>query len=102
MNIGATKLPSHFTEALDSVAHAGQRVVLERRGKGVAALVSMADLALLEKLEDQLDVSAARAALRESGEIPWPQVKAELGLRGRRKVTQPDPHKVRRKVRAKV
>ena len=102
MNIGAAKLPSPFAEALDSVAHAGQRVVLERRGKGVAALVSMADLALLEKLEDQLDVSAARAALRESGEIPWPQVKAELGLRGRRKVTQPDPHKVRRKVRAKV
>ncbi len=102
MNIGAAKLPSPFAEALDSVSHAGQRVVLERRGKGVAALVSMADLALLEKLEDQLDVTAARAALRESGEIPWPQVKAELGLGSRRKVTQSDARKVRRKVRAKV
>ena len=36
----------------------------------------------MEKLEDEADVRAARAALREKGAIPWDQVKAELGLRG--------------------
>jgi hypothetical protein len=36
----------------------------------------------LERLEDEADVKAARAALREKGAIPWDRVKAELGLRG--------------------
>ena len=43
----------------------GERIILERRGKEVAAIVSMDDLALLQMLEDRDDVRAARKALAE-------------------------------------
>ena len=64
----------------------GERIVLRRGSKPVAALVSIADLRLLERLEDEedrLDVEAAREALEEikvSGTVPWEKVKADLGL----------------------
>jgi len=85
MGIGVAELRDNFADALNRVAYQGERIVLERRGKGVAALVSMEDLALLEVLEDREDVKAARKALaemkRKGGKgIPWEQAKAELGL----------------------
>lgn len=72
-----------FAELINQVAYSGQRVVLHRRGKNVAALVSMQDLELLRALEDRLDNQAADAALAEGGDpVPWEQVKAELGETG--------------------
>lgn len=67
-------------QMINRVAYQGERVVLERRGKGVAALVSMEDLAMLEAMENDADVRAARKAMKEKGSIPWEQVKAELGV----------------------
>jgi PHD/YefM family antitoxin component YafN of YafNO toxin-antitoxin module len=54
-----------MADVLDRVACQGERVVLERRGKGVAAIVSMEDLALLEAMEDREDAKAARKPLAE-------------------------------------
>jgi len=31
-------------------------------------------------LEDELDLAAAREALKELGEVPWETVKAKLGI----------------------
>jgi hypothetical protein len=45
-----------------------------------AALVPLDDLAILEALEDRLDLEAARRALRERGSVPWRQLKKTLGL----------------------
>ena len=74
-----------LSDLLNRVAFGGERVVLHRRGKNVAALVSIHHLDLLEALEDRLDVAEAKQALEEmdaSGEspIPWEQVKRELEL----------------------
>ena len=57
--------------------------MIQRRGKPVAALVSMDDLRLLEALEARLDFEAARKALadpKNRKRIPWERVKASLGL----------------------
>ena len=53
-------------------------MVVERRGKGVAAIVPVGDLEFLEALEDRLDLEAARAALKEAekkGTVSWAQLK---------------------------
>lgn len=85
MTINVVNIRSKLADTINRVAYQGERVVLERRGKGVAALVSIEDLALLEKLEDAADAKAARKALadmkrKKQKPIPWKQVKAELGL----------------------
>jgi prevent-host-death family protein len=58
----------------------GQRAVLMKHNKPVAAIVSFEDLRLLRALEDRADVEAARAALAEPGSISLEDLKAELGL----------------------
>jgi len=81
--ISASKARSDLAEVLNRVAYKGERVLLHRRGKNVAAVVPLEDFALLEKLEDEMDLRDARAALREvrkKGTIPWEKVKADLGL----------------------
>jgi prevent-host-death family protein len=85
MNVGIAKIRNNLADALNRVAYQGERIVLERRGKGVAAIVPMDDLALLEALEEREDVRAARKALAEmkkNGKKPmaWKKVKQELGL----------------------
>ena len=81
--ISASKARSDFAELLNQVSYKGDRVLLHRRGKNVAAVVPVEDFALLEELEDRLDLEAARAALRgvkKKGTIPWEKIKADLGL----------------------
>jgi prevent-host-death family protein len=60
------------SEALNRVAYQGSRIVLHRRNKDVAVLVSVEDAAFLQELEDREDLEDARQAMkeyRESGEI---------------------------------
>ena len=78
--LAASSLREHLADTLNRVAYGGERIVLERRGQEVAALVSLADLKLLEELEDRTDLEAAREALSEPGAVPWDEVKARLGL----------------------
>lgn len=80
MRMSIVTFREQMAEPINRVAYQGERVVLERRGKGVAALVSMEDLAMLEAMENDADVRAARKARKEKGSIPWEQVKAELGV----------------------
>jgi len=72
-----------LSETLNRVRYKGERIVLHRRGKDVAALVPVEDLALLEELEDRVDLEAAREALLEASEkgtVSWDDVKKKLGL----------------------
>lgn len=67
-------------ELCNQVAVSGERIIVHRRGKGLA-LISVEDLKFFERLEDREDVKAARKALAESDErIPYEQVRKELGL----------------------
>ena len=55
-----------FADVINRAAYRGERIVLHRRGKDVAAIISLADLELLERLEDENDLKAAKAALKEA------------------------------------
>ena len=78
--LAATAVRDNFSESVNRVAYQGERIALERHGKTVAALVSAEDLELLQALEDRVDLTAARKALKERGRRNWTKVKAELGL----------------------
>jgi prevent-host-death family protein len=80
MDISISQVRDNLADALNRVAYGGERVVLKRRGKGVAALVSMEDLALIEAMEIQADVKAARKARKEKGGITLEAYRKKLGL----------------------
>ena len=81
--VSVSQAREDFSEVINQVCYAGQRIVLHRRGKPLVAIVSFEDLELLEALEDAVDLDAGKKALKEAakkGTIPWAQLKKELGL----------------------
>ncbi len=81
----ASEARKDFAEILNKVAYGGERIVLHRRGKRIAAIIPVAELELLERMireeEDRIDRAVVRKAKREiakEGTIPWEQVKQEL------------------------
>ena len=71
-----------FAELVNRVAYGHERLRLVRRGRDLAAVVPTEDLDLLEALDDELDLAAAREALADpanAGRIPWEDVRARLG-----------------------
>jgi len=79
--VNIVEVRAKLADTINRVAYGGERVVLERRGQGVAALVSMEDLKVLESLEDEADVRAALKARREKGRVPLSKMKARLGMK---------------------
>ncbi len=81
MEMNIVDVRENLAEVINRVAYAGDRVILRRRSKSVAAVVSMEDLALLQALEDQADVKAAIKARKEKGAVPLEKVKARLRMK---------------------
>ncbi len=73
----ASTTRQNFADILNRAAYGGERIVVHRRGKPVAAVVPIADVELLEQLEDEIDVAAARKALKNPRTIPWETIKKE-------------------------
>src|SRR5256886_12105514 len=83
VKVEATAARNGFSDLINKVCYGSDRVLIERRGKDVAALISIEDLRLLEILEDQIDIEAARKALanpKNKVRVPLEQVKKRLGL----------------------
>jgi prevent-host-death family protein len=81
--LSVTEAREDFSEVINQVNYTGKRIILHRRGKAMAALISVADLEMLEAIEDSIDVEQAQKALKEAskkGTIPWTKLKKELGL----------------------
>jgi len=70
-----------LAELVNKVKYGKETVVLTRRGKEIAALISMEEFELLQHIEDRIDIEDAKKALREPGEnIPAEKLWKELGL----------------------
>jgi len=78
--LAATAVRDAFGDTLNRVAYQGERIVLERHGKAVAALVSVEDLLLLEALEDRRDAKLVRKARQEAGSVPYEAIRRKAGL----------------------
>ncbi|MDF5710309.1 MAG: type II toxin-antitoxin system Phd/YefM family antitoxin [Nostoc sp. S4] len=68
---------------IDNVALEGKRIIIQKQGKSMAAIVPIEELEILqelEELEDEFDLKAAQEAMKEPGIVPWEELKLELGL----------------------
>jgi prevent-host-death family protein len=87
-HIPVSDFKNEIAETLNRVAYSGERVLLQRHGKDVAALVSMKELHILEdleRIEDEQDEKEAAIVLNsiksgKSKAIPWEDAKKELGI----------------------
>ena len=83
VRIAATRIREEMSDTINAVAFGGKRIVLHRHGKDVAAVVSINDLLILDKLSKDQELNIALNALieaREQGTVSWDMIRNELGL----------------------
>ena len=79
--LSTVKAREGFSETVNRSAYGKERIILTRRGKGIAAVVPIEDLELLERLEDEIDIREARKAMKEGGKpIAVAELKKLYGL----------------------
>ena len=80
-SISVSEARQDFAEVVYRVAYGNERVTVVRRGRDLVAIVPMSDILLLEAIEDELDLTAARAALADADgavRIAWTDLRAKL------------------------
>lgn len=77
--ITASEARKSFAAVIETAQH--EAVIVERRGQAQAVVLSPAEYErLMDAAEETEDVAAFDAAMAEEGpNIPWEQVKADLG-----------------------
>lgn len=78
-DLSISEAREHLADLGNRVALRGERIVVERRGKDLFALVPVGDLELIERLEDELDLDVIRRRLDEPTRS-LEQVRKDLGL----------------------
>jgi prevent-host-death family protein len=85
--ITVTQARENLADLLNKAHYAGERIIVEKRGKKLAAIISIHDLELLDSLieqkEDEIDNAAVEKELskkRKSKTVPWDTLKKELDL----------------------
>lgn len=78
-NVPISEARERLADLGNRVAFRGERVVVERRGKELFALVPIEDVELLERIEDEMDLAAIRRRLKEPSKSLAKVIK-ELGL----------------------
>lgn len=80
--IAASLLRTDMADVLNRVAYGRERVVLERYGKDLVAVVPLEDLRLLESMEDNIDLDVAaqsREDVSVRGARPLSALRQRLG-----------------------
>jgi len=78
--IPVSKFRDDLANVANKVKYTGERICIERNGKPLFAVVTLDDMQLLERLEDQMDLELVKKALKRNDFVPWKRVKKELGL----------------------
>ena len=73
-----------LAEALNRVCYGGERILIARRGKPIAALVSADELEVLQRIEDAEDQRDARKALAQYRKHPESAVTLNEFIRTRK------------------
>jgi len=78
--VSMTKARQDFTNIANRVMFGDERICIEKNNKPVVAVVPISDVELLEALEDQIDVQAAKAALKKGRFIDLKVLAKQLGV----------------------
>lgn len=78
--MNASVARENFADIVNRVEYRGERVVLRRHNRDVAAIIPIEDLELLQRMEDRMDIKDALKALKEPRGKTSKQLKTELGL----------------------
>lgn len=78
--VGAHEAKTHLADFLNRATYAGERIIVERHGKPIAALVSLNDLLRLEAgdirptldTEEQTNEARFRSDMEAAGLMVWP------------------------------
>lgn len=79
--VQVSEVRDNLADVINRTAYGHERLIIERRGKPLAALVSIEDIEMLEQLEDRLDILDALAALEEAetgDTVPWKEFRESL------------------------
>lgn len=77
--VSVVEAKRHFSDFMTRVAYSGERLVIERHGKPMMALVSMDDLRRLEALERNQDAYTRRMAALALADASRARIAAERG-----------------------
>jgi prevent-host-death family protein len=80
----AAEMRDNLAEVLNRAAYGQERIIVTRHGKALVAVVPIADLEELERLEDEIDreeVLRSLESVRAEGTVPWETVRTEAGLK---------------------
>lgn len=81
-SINTADAKEEFTELVNRVAHQKERIILTRRDKEIAAIISIEDLKILEESQNKTDLEEATEALKEAraqGTLTLEELKTEMG-----------------------
>lgn len=81
-SINTAEAKEAFSELINRVSHYKERVILTRRGKEIAVIIPIEDLALLQTSQDKSDLNDAIEALKETrqhGSLSLDELKEQLG-----------------------
>jgi len=82
--LSTSEARAQFSDIVNRAAYGGERTVLHRQKKPVAAVIPYEEYEFLERIieerENEIDIREARKARKEKGSITLEELKKKLGF----------------------
>jgi prevent-host-death family protein len=66
ISVSATDARANFQDLINRAEYKGERIIVQRHGKAVVAIIGLDDLKLLEAVEDAIDSETLLKAVEEN------------------------------------